>query len=80
VPDATRGPRIPDANRTWAAAGVEYRLASGATLNLSYGHLFNDDQPIALNAAQAGNALRGNLAGVTRSSVDTLGLQVASAL
>jgi long-chain fatty acid transport protein len=80
VPDATRGPRIPDANRTWLAAGMEYRLASGAALNLSYGHLFNDDQNIALNAAQTGNALRGNLAGVTRSSVDTLGLQVSSAL
>ena len=59
---------------------MEYRLASGAALNLSYGHLFNDDQNIALNAAQTGNALRGNLAGVTRSSVDTLGLQVSSAL
>ena len=80
VPDATRGPRIPDANRTWLTGGVEYRLAPGAALNLSYGHLFNDDQPVALNAAQAGNALRGNLAGVTRSSVDTIGLQISSAL
>jgi long-chain fatty acid transport protein len=80
VPDATRGPRIPDANRTWLTGGVEYRLSPAAALNLSYGHLFNDDERVALNAAQAGNALRGNLAGVTRSSVDTIGLQISSAL
>jgi len=80
VPDATRTPRIPDANRTWLAGGVEYRLSPGTALNLSYGHLFNDTGTVALSAATAGNALRGNLAGVTRSSVDTLGLQVTSAL
>lgn len=78
IPDATRSPRIPDANRTWLAAGVEYRLSPGTAINLSYGHLFNDDMPIALNNTQAGNALRGNLSGVTHSSVDVLGLQVTS--
>ena len=65
---------------TQLAPAIQRSLAPGAALNLSYGHLFNDDESIALNAAQAGNALRGNLAGVTRSSVDTLGLQVSSAL
>ncbi len=80
VPDSTRSPRIPDANRTWAAAGVEYRLSPASALNLSFGHLFNDDSTIALTQTQTGNALRGNLAGVTRSSVDVIGLQVSSAL
>lgn len=80
VPDATRTPRIPDANRTWLAAGVEYRLSPMSRLNLSFGHLFNDDESIALTAAGTGNALRGNLTGVTHSSVDTIGLQISSAL
>ena len=80
APAATLGPRIPDANRTWLAAGVEYRLSPTSAVNLSYGHLFNDDEAVALTAAQTGNASRGNLNGVTRSSVDTIGLQISSAL
>jgi len=80
VPDATRTPRIPDASRTWLAAGVEYRLSPGAAINLSYGHLFNDDSTIAQTAAGTGNTLRGNLSGVTKSLVDVIGLQVSSAL
>jgi long-chain fatty acid transport protein len=79
VPDATRSPRIPDASRTWLAAGIEARLSPGSALNLSFGHLFNDDEVVAQTAAQAGNALRGNLSGVTRSSVDTIGLQFTGA-
>jgi long-chain fatty acid transport protein len=78
VPDATRGPRIPDANRTWLAAGVEYRLSPAAAVNLSLGHLFNDDESVALTPAGTGNTLRGYLAGATHSSVDTIGLQVSS--
>ncbi len=78
IPDATRSPRIPDANRTWLAVGVEYRLSPGTAVHLSYGHLINDDTPIALNNTQPGNALRGNLSGVSHSSVDVLGLQVSS--
>lgn len=80
VPDATRTPRIPDANRTWLAAGVEYRMSPSSAVNLSFGHLFNDDEPIALTAAGTGNTLRGNLTGVTHSSVDTIGIQVSSGL
>jgi long-chain fatty acid transport protein len=80
APDATRNPRIPDADRVWLAAGVEYRFDPATVVNLSYGHLFNDDSAIALTQAQAGNALRGNLSGTTRSSVDTIGLQLGFAL
>ena len=60
--------------------GVEYRFSPGSALNLSYGHLFNDDGTVALTQAQTGNALRGNLSGTTRSAVDTIGLQFTGAL
>jgi long-chain fatty acid transport protein len=80
VPDATRNPRIPDADRLWLAAGLEARLSPGARLHLAYGHLFNSDSSIGLTQSQPGNALRGNLAGTTRSTVDTIGLQIASTL
>jgi long-chain fatty acid transport protein len=80
VPDATRNARIPDADRVWLALGVDYRFSPGYGLSLSYGHLFNSDELIALNAGQTGNALRGNLAGTTTSSVNTIGLELTGAL
>jgi len=79
IPDATRNPRIPDADRVWLAAGAAYQLTPSSSLNLSVGELFNSDEAIALNAGQTGNALRGNLTGTTRSSVTTIGLQVTTA-
>lgn len=80
IPDSTRSPRIPDANRTWLSVGVGYNILPSTTLDLSYGHLFNDDVSIAQSAAQTGNALRGGLTGTSSSSVDVIGLQVSSAL
>jgi len=79
VPDATRNARIPDADRVWLAFGVDYRLMPGSDLSLSYGHLFDSDEAIALNAGQSGNALRGNLTGTTSSSVNTIGLEFSHA-
>lgn len=80
APDATRTPRSPDANRTWLAVGASYNLSPETSVDLSFGHLFNDDMPIALNSGQTGNALRGDLSGTVRSSADVVGLQVSSAL
>jgi len=79
IPDATRNPRIPDADRVWLAAGAAYRLSPSSSLNFSVGQLFNSDETVTLNPTQTGNALRGTLAGTTRSSVTTIGLQVTTA-
>jgi long-chain fatty acid transport protein len=79
VPDATRNPRIPDADRVWLAAGAAYQLTPSSSLNFSVGELFNSDEGVAQNPAQTGNALRGNLTGTTRSSVTTIGLQLTTA-
>lgn len=79
VPDATRNPRIPDADRVWLAAGAAYQLTPSSSLNFSVGELFNSDERVAQNSGQTGNALRGNLTGTTRSSVTTIGLQLTTA-
>lgn len=79
VPDATRNPRIPDADRVWLAAGAAYQLSPSSALNFSVGELFNSDESVALNPTQTGNALRGSLAGTTQSSVTTVGLQLTTA-
>jgi long-chain fatty acid transport protein len=76
VPDATRDPRIPDADRIWLSAGVSYRWSDNTDVKLTLSHLFNLNSDIALNPAQPGNALRGSLTGVTESYVNVIGLQV----
>jgi len=78
-PDTTRNPRVPDADRVWLAAGAAYQMTPSTSLNFSVGELFNSDETIALNPGQTGNALRGNLAGTTHSSVTTVGLQLTTA-
>ena len=77
VPAATFNPRIPDADRTWVSAGFTYRANDNMSFALSYAHLFLPRGTIALNAAQTGNALRGNLSGRTEAGVDVVGVQIS---
>lgn len=74
--DATRDPRIPDADRTWLSFSARYDLDEGTSLEAGYGHLFIPEQPIALTAAAPENLVRGNLVGVTDSHVDVFTVQV----
>lgn len=76
IPSATLEPRIPDANRTWLSAGFTYRASDRMDLALAMGHLFLPERNIAVASSQTGNALRGNLAGTTQSSVNVVGLQL----
>jgi long-chain fatty acid transport protein len=77
VPDATREPRIPDADRIWLSAGISYRWNDKTDIKFTASRLFNLKSNITLNPAQTGNALRGTLRGSTSSFVDVLGLQIA---
>ena len=38
--------RVPDGNRTWASAGLSYRLSDHMTLNASYAHVFISKQDL----------------------------------
>ena len=69
VPDAYRTPRIPDNDRVWAAAGLQYRFSPADAADLGYAHLFVKNTPIN-NAA--GNTL---LTGSYRNAVDILSVQ-----
>jgi len=75
VPDATREPRIPDADRIWLSTGVSYRWSDKTDIKLTASRLYNLKTDVALNPTQTGNALRGTLKGSTSSFVDVLGLQ-----
>lgn len=74
--DATRDPRIPDADRTWLAFSSRYDFDGGTSLEVGYGHLFIPEKPITLTAAAPENLVRGNLIGVTDSHVDVFTVQV----
>ena len=76
APDATREPRIPDADRVWLSAGVRYRVSDGLDLNVTASRLFNLKTAIALNPAIPGAALRGSLAGTTQSYVNVAGVEL----
>jgi len=74
--DATREPRIPDADRVWLSAGVRYRMSDSADLNLTASRLFNVQESISLNPSIPGAALRGTLIGTTQSYVNVAGVQI----
>lgn len=76
APSATLETRVPDATRTWVAAGATWHATPVLNLNLSFGHLFNDTRAINQTAAMTGNAFRGTLVGTTKSDVNVLGLSL----
>ncbi len=74
--DATRDPRIPDADRTWLALSARYDFGAHTSIDVGYGHLFIPEEPVALTAASPENLARGNLIGSTDSAVDVVTVQL----
>ncbi|MCE9639491.1 MAG: outer membrane protein transport protein, partial [Betaproteobacteria bacterium] len=70
--DVDRTSRIPDQNRIWAAAGVQYRITKSAALDFGYAHEFI--KKATVNNAVTGVA--GRLIGeFNNSSADIISLQ-----
>jgi long-chain fatty acid transport protein len=75
VPAATRTPRLPDADRTWVAAGVRWKASNEIEVDAGYAHLFSDDVRLEQNAGStAANAF---LIGEQISAVDIISVQAA---
>lgn len=72
IPNATRTLRVPDEDRTWVSIGARYQVASGATLDFGYTHIFFKDASLSLTTADTNNNLRGNLSGSYTVSADIL--------
>ncbi|MEE8445819.1 MAG: outer membrane protein transport protein [Alphaproteobacteria bacterium] len=66
IPDATRTPRIPGADRTWISLGARYDTGGSFTLDAGYSYIMFDDSSVNLTASSFGapdeNTGRGNLA------------------
>ena len=77
VPDAEhRTPRVPDADRIWAAVGCGFKITERAELNIGYVHIFIDDpdinKTIAVQNTTDENFLRGALKGTYDASGDII--------
>lgn len=66
-----RTPRLPDQNRTWLAAGVQYRLSKTGVLEFGYAHEFIRDATVNTSAAGA----TGSLVGSFSNRADILSIQ-----
>jgi len=73
IPDETRTPRIPGADRTWVSLGVSYAI-NNMTFDFAYAHLFVDDGAINLTDMAAG---RGALVGSFANKVDIVSVEAS---
>jgi long-chain fatty acid transport protein len=70
--DVDRTPRLPDQDRTWIAAGVQYRLSKSGVLDLGYAHEFMRDASVSTTVTGApGSRLNGRF----KSKADILSFQ-----
>lgn len=75
----TRTIRIPDQNRIWAAAGVQYRFSKCLALDVGYAHLFfkkaNINEP-ASTVFPARNQTLQSIEGRSKTRADLIGIQL----
>jgi long-chain fatty acid transport protein len=74
VRDTSRLPRVPDEDRVWLSAGVQWRPNATSAVDVGYAHLFVKDAKISAN----GGAAKGFLVGEYENSVDILGVQYST--
>lgn len=60
--DLTRTPRLPDQDRYWVAAGVQYRVSKAGVLELAYAHEFVRDASVNVTVPGVPGALIGKFA------------------
>lgn len=73
IPDETRTPRIPGADRTWLSLGAGYAM-DGWNFDFAYAHLFVADGDINLVDT---TGTRGNLSGSFDNSVDIISIEAS---
>jgi len=77
VPDASRTLRLPDADRTWLAAGGQWAFAPQAALDVGLAYLFVKDASSSLvNQDTATSVPRGSLVGTYEANVWILSAQM----
>ena len=76
VQDAYRTPRLPDADRNWAAVGFQYKVGQNGALDLGYAHIFIKEATSNLPSQDTPtSAPAGKLVGTYKGSVNVLSIQ-----
>jgi long-chain fatty acid transport protein len=73
VPDATRTPRLPDADRTWLSAGARINIGKNVDMDLGYSYVKAKDAP--LNQNDGNTTAFGLINGEHKTSINILGVQ-----
>lgn len=73
VPDTTRTPRLPDADRTWLSAGAKISVSKHIDMDLGYTHIKADEAP--LNQNDGSTAAYGLISGEHKTNINILGVQ-----
>lgn len=77
VQDQYRTPRLPDNDRTWVAAGFEYKLGQKSAIDVGYAHIFVKGADSNLpNQDVVGAPPKGKLIGTYDAKVDILSAQL----
>lgn len=74
VPDATRTPRLPDADRIWVTTGARWQPTDALLVDFGYAHLFSKTVPLNQNAGST--AASGMLVGEQESDIDIVTAQL----
>ena len=53
IPEATRTPRIPGADRTWVSLGAGYEVSPAFSIDVGYTHIFVDDSTVDIAGGTA---------------------------
>ncbi len=73
VPDSTRTPRLPDADRTWLSAGAKFNLSKTVDMDLGYSYIEAKGAPLNQNAGNT--AAYGLINGEHKTTINVLGVQ-----
>jgi long-chain fatty acid transport protein len=77
IPNSTKGPRIPDNNRTWLSVGTRYHASDAVDISFSAAHLLFANSHVNLSQTDPGSTLRGNLTGSISGSVNVVAVQLS---
>jgi long-chain fatty acid transport protein len=76
VQDAYRTPRLPDADRNWAAAGFQYKVGQNGAVDFGFAHIFIKEAASNLPSQDTPtSAPAGKLIGSYKGTVNILSLQ-----
>lgn len=70
-----RTPRVPDADRIWAALGIGYKISDTFNFDLGYTHIFMNDPQIDKKPTGE-DQLRGGLKGTYEAYIDIVSAQL----